>query len=160
LEHLFKEPAEPVRNGDDWTMAFHRVNQRSILDETGTVFDNSFNKDIRAVDTLIRKHYSYLADGKYDEAWLDFSDLFVQKLNSKEEVLKNWKTLKAIKGCENAPAAAIRFLSQTAYSIEARVDGSQFLKGEKKDYLCAFLKQNGEWKFQSLSLEDKTPDEF
>ncbi|MFX4639496.1 hypothetical protein ABTA98_19965, partial [Acinetobacter baumannii] len=78
-----------------------------------------------------------------EEAWLDFSALFVQSLKSKADVFKAWKHWHGVPGCENAPASAIQILANNSPSIEARVDASQFVKGDSKNYLIAFIKENG-----------------
>ncbi|MFX5340170.1 hypothetical protein ABTD27_19400, partial [Acinetobacter baumannii] len=90
----------------------------------GTSFTYSSEPDVRAVDKLIRDHYSNMEKGNLEEAWLDFSALFVQSLKSKADVFKAWKHWHGVPGCENAPASAIQILANNSPSIEARVDAS------------------------------------
>ncbi len=155
LENLLKDPDKVVHNGDIWQIAFRRKDNKATLDEDGSKFSNDSDKDIRAVDDLIRNHYANMAAGKFDQAWQDFSELFVQKLNSKEEVLNSWKKWRGVENCDKAPASAIKFVTQTGFGIQAQIDGSKFVKGESKVYDAAFTKEKGHWKFQSLSLESK-----
>ncbi len=158
LEKLHKPPGM-VHNGDVWQIAFHRKDNKAILDEEGTVFTNEIDKDIRAVDDLIRSHYANIEAGKFDDAMQDFSTQFVQKLKSKEALLKSWKNWKGVPNCDKAPSSAIKFVTQTNFGIQAQVDGEQFVQGEKNIYEVAFTKENGKWKFQSLSLEPKNASE-
>ena len=155
LEHVASAPHEPIVNGSNWTVAFHRMDKKLYLDEKGTVYDNAFDKDIRQVDQLVRNHYSNLANGHFEEAWNDFSDQFVQKVKSKDEMFERWKGWKGVKDCENAPDSAIQILLVSPNTVSARIDASNFVQYEKSDYLITFWKQGKSWKFQSLTLEPK-----
>jgi tRNA A-37 threonylcarbamoyl transferase component Bud32 len=157
LEHVAEKPQESVRNGADWDVAFRRVNEKPMLEEKGTKFEGSFNKDIVAVDELIRNHFEEMADGKYEEAFQDFSPWF-RKLPPKSALIADWKKTKWKKGCSHAPITAIKFLAQSNISITALLDGSQFLDGVTQNWRTVFAKEGDSWKFQGLDTATKNPD--
>jgi serine/threonine protein kinase len=155
LEHVAKDPKESVCNGAHWSVTFHWVNEKPILDENGTQFEGSFDKDIVAGDNLIRNHFEEMADGEYEKAYLEMSPLFKGLLPEKEAIA-TWKKMKWKKGCSHAPITAIKFAGKSAVSMTAVVDGSQFLEGVTQDWKIELTKaKDKSWKFLALDRVDK-----
>jgi serine/threonine protein kinase len=155
LEHVHNAPADKIWNGGKWNVAFQHVGQHLVFDEKGTTFSGTVDPDVRAVDELIRNHYSNLANGHLEQAFADFSDAYIQKLKSKAQVIESWKHWNGVKGCENAPDSAIKVYQKVENNIFALVDGSKFVLHEKNDYQMTFWKDGQTWKIQSLSLKSK-----
>jgi serine/threonine protein kinase len=149
LEHLVKPGDDSIRNGAQWDVTFHWVNEKPILEENGTKFGGSFDKDIVAGDTLIRNHFEEMADGQYDQAYKEISKTFKHLLPEKDAIA-SWKKVKWKRGCSHAPIAAIKFLSKSEVSMTAKVDGSQFLDGVTRDWKIVLTKEGNSWLFQGL----------
>ena len=151
LEDLSTAP-DTVRNGDIWQIAFDRKDNKAFLEEKGTTFSNKVDKNIRAVDDLIRSHYANMESGNFNAAMRDFSKSFVQRIKSKKALIDSWKKWKGVPNCGKAPSTAIKFTTQTDHGIQAEIDGDQFVQDEKNNYNAAFTKEDDQWKFQSVSL--------
>ncbi len=155
LENTTADAVKTIRNGAEWGVTFHGVNEMPTLEEKGTKFTGTFDKDIVAVDTLIREHYEEMASGEYEKAYKEFSPLFVN-LPPEKKLIEDWQKTKWKKGCSHAPITAIKFMAQTQVSITAQVVASYFLEGAHENWSIVFSKDRkapkteNPWKFQSL----------
>jgi serine/threonine protein kinase len=154
LEHVAKDAKESVCNGAHWDITFHWLNEKPILDEKGTQFAGTFDKDIVAGDNLIRNHFEEMADGQYHQAYVEISPFFKGLLPEKEAI-STWRKMPWKKGCSHAPIAAIKFVGKSAVSMTAIVDGSQFLEPVTQDWKIELTKEGKLWKILALDRVDK-----